>query len=372
MQYFSSTYAQAREKFLSAAQSADAELVAFENPVRGAEGERLFTDVALLGAASAPSVLVLCSGTHGVEGFCGSGIQTGLLRDGITDHLPDDIRIVMIHALNPYGFSHVRRVNEDNVDLNRNFIDHNGAHPQNRAYDALYEAINPRADSRLRRELAFLRLFLERAIKGKRTLKVAITEGQYTHPTGLFFGGTSETWSNRTLRTISDRFLAAAKRVAFVDIHTGLGPFGHGELICRFPPESAAYKRMAAWWAERVIPADDSKSASNSLTGTTTISVSAMLPESEVTSVTLEFGTVGPISVLRAMQAENWLYHHGGVSEAKANLIKSRMHQVYYPDTDEWKRRVWEQGQLITGRAIEGLANEGSQAQSMQMAGDSS
>ena len=107
IQYFSSSYVQARDKFLGAAQSANAELVAFENPAKGVEGECLFTDVALLGSASAPSVLVLCSGTHGVEGFCGSGIQTGLLRDGIADQLPADVRIVMIHALTR-NWSHMR------------------------------------------------------------------------------------------------------------------------------------------------------------------------------------------------------------------------------------------------------------------------
>lgn len=362
LQYFSSTYALARKKFLSAAQSADAELITFENPVKGVEGEGLFTDVALLGDASAPSILVLCSGTHGVEGYCGSAIQTGLLRDGIADQLPADVRIVMIHALNPYGFSHLRRFNEDNVDLNRNFIDHQGAHPQNPAYDALYGSINPRADSRLQRDIAFLRLLLERLIKGKKTLKVAIAEGQYTHPTGLFYGGTFETWSNSTLRTIAERHLTGAQRVAFVDIHTGLGPFGHAELICRFPPESKPYQRMASWWGARVTPAQVSKAASASLTGTTTIAVAKMLLETEVTAVTLEFGTVGPIKVLRAMQAENWLHHHGGVSGGNASLIKPRMKQVYYPETDEWKRRVWEQGQLVAGQAIAGLANEGSQA----------
>ena len=252
---FSSTYAQAREKYLAAARAAGAELVTFENPVNGADGEDLFTDVALLGPQSARSVLTICSGTHGVEGYCGSAVQTGLLRDGIADRLPADVRVVMIHALNPYGFSHLRRFNEDNVDLNRNFIDHRQPHPENPAYDALYGTINPRADSRLQREMAFLRLLLQRVLKGKRTLKVAIAQGQSSHPTGLFFGGTRETWSNRTLRTIADRYLKGAERVAFIDIHTGLGPFGNGVLVCRFAPDSATYRRMAAWWGDRVIAA---------------------------------------------------------------------------------------------------------------------
>ena len=300
---FSSTYLQARENFLAAAEAAGAELDSFMKPVKGAEGEDLFTDVALLGPESARTVLTICSGTHGVEGFCGSAIQTGLLRDGIAGRLPADVRVVMIHALNPYGFSHFRRFNEDNVDLNRNFIDHRQPHAKNPAYDALYGAINPRADSRLQRDVAFLRLLLQRTLKGKRKLKVAITQGQHTHPAGLFFGGTCETWSNQTLRRICERYLKGVERVVFVDIHTGLGRFGNGELICRFAPESATYRRMAAWWGDRVIPAEVSSVATARLTGTVALGVLRMLAIVEVSPVALEFGTVGPIKVLRALQA---------------------------------------------------------------------
>ena len=63
------------------------------------------------------------SGTHGVEGYCGSGIQIGFLKEGLFAELPDDMSVVLLHAMNPYGFSNDRRVNEDNVDLNRNFLD---------------------------------------------------------------------------------------------------------------------------------------------------------------------------------------------------------------------------------------------------------
>ena len=33
------------------------------------------------------------------------------------------LRVVLLHAINPWGFSWARRVTEDNVDLNRNFRD---------------------------------------------------------------------------------------------------------------------------------------------------------------------------------------------------------------------------------------------------------
>ena len=34
-------------------------------------------------------------------------------------------------------------------------------------------------------------------------LQGAISGGQYTHPDGIFFGGNTPTWSNRTMRAIA-------------------------------------------------------------------------------------------------------------------------------------------------------------------------
>jgi len=80
-------------------------------------------------------MLVLISGTHGIEGFAGSACQAGILHAGI--ELPPDTGLLLVHAINPYGFAWGRRVNEDNVDLNRNFVSHGGSYPANPIYDEL-------------------------------------------------------------------------------------------------------------------------------------------------------------------------------------------------------------------------------------------
>ena len=78
--HFSQTYAEARDKFLAAARMRGAKLMQHVHPsARGAAGEKLSMDFALLGSADAPSLLLLISGTHGVEGFCGSGCQVALM-----------------------------------------------------------------------------------------------------------------------------------------------------------------------------------------------------------------------------------------------------------------------------------------------------
>src|SRR3546814_17941537 len=65
------------------------------------------------------------SAMHGEEGYCGSGCQVALLDDQtlLDKAQAGGIGILLIHAVNAYGFSWGHRTNEDNIDLNRNFCD---------------------------------------------------------------------------------------------------------------------------------------------------------------------------------------------------------------------------------------------------------
>jgi hypothetical protein len=143
---FPASYAQARERFVAAARARGARVDAFDNPVGpGLDGEPLATDVATLGPDDAREVLMVTSGTHGVEGLCGSGIEHALLHSGpeLDDALAAGARVVLVHAINPHGFSWCRRVTEDNVDLNRNvrrFPVPDGPDPD---YDEVHDLLLP-------------------------------------------------------------------------------------------------------------------------------------------------------------------------------------------------------------------------------------
>src|SRR5262249_9055808 len=119
--YFSDTYSAARDKFHVAVAKAGGQPAAVAHPGPGLAGAALSTDAAWFGPRNAERVLLLVSATHGVEGFCGSGCQIGWLETGGPQRLPKDMGALVIHAINPHGFSWLRRVTEDNVDLNRNF-----------------------------------------------------------------------------------------------------------------------------------------------------------------------------------------------------------------------------------------------------------
>lgn len=356
---FSAGYPEARTKFLDACRTAGASLERYAHPLSGPDGCDLSTDVASFGPPDAAAVFGLCSGTHGVEGFAGSAIQTGLLRSGLPSRLPSGIRLVVIHAINPYGFAHLRRVNEDNVDPNRNFVDHGAPYPVNSDYDALSDVFAPsRIDfqSRLRK---LMQVSAFRITRGKRALQVAVSAGQYAHPQGLFFGGSAPIWSNLIFREIAGRYLAAADRVAFIDLHTGLGRHGHGEMIVGDPVDSDTFRRALRWWGTRVRTVKDGGSVSVDLPGSIKSALSEMLPHTELTCGSLEFGTVAPMRVFRALQTENWLHHHGGADHPQAEAIKTRLLRAFYPDTEEWRVQVWSQAVEVIDKALLGLSRPG-------------
>ena len=117
----------------------------FAHPMKGPDGGALATDVAWIGPRSARKRLLLTSSTHGIEGYCGSGCQISWLenRHYYRDARPDTA-VILVHAINPHGFAYGRRVTEDNVDLNRNFVDFSQPLPENKDYEALQEHANPK------------------------------------------------------------------------------------------------------------------------------------------------------------------------------------------------------------------------------------
>lgn len=363
--YFSSDYGQARRKFLDAAEAAKAVIESLENPAMGPDGERLFTDVALIGKKECGTMIVLVSGTHGVEGFYGSAAQTGLLREGIGSVLPPDTSILMIHALNPFGFAHVRRFNEDNIDVNRNFLDHSKPHPKNPEYEKMSKFFAPTSMNFLSRAFLLPRLLWYKATGQTETIQQAFSSGQYSYPQGLFYGGTFETWSNLTIRSIVDRYLTDVHRVIVIDFHTGLGSYGDYELLLQHPEESPTYRRAAAiWGSEKVRTTHDTESDPGGqtdpddfffaeLSGPMKFIFPGLLPNAEVTAITIEQGVSTSTKVFLALREENWLHHYGDSSTNNGERIKAKLLQTFYPDDDEWREMVWLAAKRVVFQALE-------------------
>jgi hypothetical protein len=355
--YFSADYRAARANFLDAARAAGARVATFDNPALAPDGQPLHADVALLGDPAAERLLLVNSATHGGEGFCGSGCIVGWLRSGRPRLMPANLRAVLVHAINPYGFAWLRRVTEDNVDLNRNFVDHAaGAWPANPEYGPLHGAILPERWDDAGRKAMETTLLAYIAEHGAFALQTVLSRGQYGHADGIFYGGREPTWSNRTFRTIVERFCRQAARIAFLDFHTGLGPYGNAEMIARFTPGSAEEKRLRAWYGEGLTSPEAGDSTSPPLTGLIADGLIAGCPGADVVSVTVEYGTRPIRRILSALLADNWLHVRGDVDSPIGRAIKAEMRACFYPDENDWKELVWLRARQILDRAVAGLA----------------
>src|SRR5689334_549781 len=122
---FSETYSVARDRFLDASRAHGAFVRSFEHPLPGPNGETLYCDVADVGPSQASAVHLLIAGTHGVEGFLGSAVLIDLLSQGPAPN----VRMLLVHGINPWGFANLCRFTENNVDLNRNFVDFSASLP---------------------------------------------------------------------------------------------------------------------------------------------------------------------------------------------------------------------------------------------------
>ncbi len=353
-EHFPSDYRAARHAFIEASDGLDV-TTRVHPDATGPDGKPLFMDVAEIGARKAKTALLLMSGTHGAEGYFGSGVETGLLREGALVP-PKGSKIVVLHAVNPYGFAWDRRVNEDNADINRNFVDHANP-PRNEAYTSLAEWISPKDVSReaLREANTHLRAFSDK--HGAFALQTAISAGQYTHPDGVYFGGNKESWSSKMLRDVIKEHLASVKKLIVIDFHTGLGEPGAAEMITEDVPGSAAYKRQKAIWGGRVKSSEAGESLSAPLTGTIDKAFAQWMPKVEMTFAALECGTRSMRDVFHALRRDNWLHQiAGNTGNADAEAIRRDTRDAFYVDTPEWKRQVWDHGADVVQSALKAMA----------------
>jgi Protein of unknown function (DUF2817) len=366
---FSSSYAQARVKFLEAAAAAGVNTQSHLHPLKGVDGEDLAMDVARDGPADTENLLIISSACHGVEGYCGSGVQTSALHDAewLEKARASGVAVLYIHALNPYGFSHIRRTTHENVDLNRNFQDFSKPLPDNAAYRALQHLILPDEWPPNSDNQAAIAAFI--AANGEAAFQSAITQGQHEFADGLFYGGASPTWSNTTLRSVLREHAGQAKRIAWIDLHTGLGASGHGERIWAGKDDAAAIARARSWWGGKNDEVDgnaatpitsiyDGSSTSAFLTGLMWHAIGHEAPQAEYTGIAMEYGTVPVLDVINALRAEHWLNNHPNTPPAQAKSIKAQMLAAFYTDTDLWKGQIISQARQSMFQAIDGLQDQ--------------
>jgi len=356
--HFAADYTEARAKFLAAASARSLDVETHVHAEAwGPQGESLAIDVVVLGHRDASGALLITSGTHGVEGFCGSGCQVGLLADDafVASIERRGLAVVLLHALNPYGFAHLARTTEENVDLNRNFRDF-GKPFRNDAYlevhDFIVPATWPPAPENEMRMGQYV------AKHGAFALQQAVSGGQSDRPDGLFFGGTRASWSQQVLRDVMRRHGAPRRKLAWIDLHTGLGPAGHGEKIFAGPEDASMFARAKAFWGADVTSIWDGSSTSAKLDGMLFNAALDECPDTEYTGIALEYGTQSYMDVLMALRARQWLANHQDADAGKRAAILRQIRDAFYVDTPAWKAMVYGQARAAALQALSALSSD--------------
>lgn len=360
MDSFSHSYLEARNKFLQAAGLAGLEVQTCLHPMTGPEGESLATDVVVIGDHNASRVLFVTSGVHGVEGYYGSGVLVQWLRNQI--QAPEGIKIVLVHACNPYGFAWGRRFTEENVDLNRNFWDLSMA-DEPVEVNSSYEAIRQLVEYPACTPEAFVECQQQRqtylATNGVRTLKVALSGGQEHSPEGLFYIGKQPTWARQTYENLVRQHSQGCQHLFFMDLHTGLGPRGYADFLHQYEDESTEHNNLLTYIGERILGDERDEATAQGLEGTT-IACFNRIGATQGFSVlggAIECGTLPLAQVLEALVQEMALHRHGCDDDELTAAIKQNLKDAFYVDAEDWKQQVYDQTCEIRDGALQYLCN---------------
>ena len=174
---------------------------------------------------------------------------------------------------------------------------------------------------------------------GLAALQAAASGGQYSRPTGLFYGGIAEAWSNRSIRQILREYVASTvRRLIVLDIHSGLGDMGYGEPIY-IGPSDEGFARARTWFGcDTTRPGGG---ASAHVSGTLCEAICQMRGDGETTCVALEFGTRPIMEVLMALRADHWLHATPDRRTPLRESIQRQIRDAFYVQSSPWQTAVY-------------------------------
>ncbi|MEM8672469.1 MAG: DUF2817 domain-containing protein [Cyanobacteria bacterium P01_G01_bin.67] len=353
---YSQNYAAARRRFRDLSLAANARLEQYPINIEGREHNSLTIDVAIIGCPDPSWSLVLSSGTHGIEGFFGSAIQCAWLEQvAASVFTPENGNIVLIHGVNPYGFDALRRTNEHNVDLNRNFLmsneDYHGA-PD--GYETLNEFLNPSSPPSSF-EPFLLKTLWKLWRMGLPALKNSIAGGQYEFPRGLFFGGHGLEQSTFIIQNGIERWIVGVRDIIHIDFHSGLGQYGKYKLLLVESNNSSEIEWYRdTFGAEYVEPLANAEGTAYDASGIMGDWIVRRLRERNYRFMGAEFGTYSIICVFRALRAENRAHFFCSSSETKYKRAKEELLECFCPTSNRWREIVLERGLGLIEQAIGG------------------
>ena len=351
---FPDNYAIARQRWLE--QTIKLSCPTQHRPYRcggtGPEGGELFTDALWIGSENASRVLVLIGGTHGIEGFAGTAVQIdqlGLIAEGHVV-IPDNTAMLMIHALTPWGYAWQRRCDADGVDLNRNAIDFSRPLPENKDYDRLKDAFY--LENAAQRKIALAEFEQQH---GRIALEKAVSAGQYSDPSGPFYGGKAPAHGWLVSEDLIREYTLQERDLAVIDLHTGLGSYGYGEIICDHQPNSVGTRTAGHWYGDSVALPLLGTSSSVPKTGLLDYAWHAIMNKRSC-YITLEFGTFSTDQLFEILLRDHQLWAQPDNQQARLEHSKV-MRRHFCPRDQAWQEMLLFRARQVIAQGLQGVSS---------------
>ena len=350
---FIDDYAGARQAFLAEGEALAARFERVERfaiPVASAQLPDLFVDGLYVPAQQNPKrLLIISSGVHGVEGPAGSAVTRLFMQEFMTEAALANTGVLLLHAMNPYGFARERRFDERNVDLNRNAAQSSALYQtDNAGYPLVDGLINPTTPADL--GAVGHRLYLLRAVAmiarhGMGPLRQAVLQGQYAFPKGIYYGGNALAPQFEALAPRLKQIINAYPLSMSVDLHTGYGARGQLHVFLN-PPEDARVKQgLEAVFAGHAIDWGSGKDF-YTITGDVTSWMGSLRDGGLHLPAGFEYGTLdsqttlGAIKSLHITVLENQGAQWGYASPRDEAQIKHDYSEMFNPSSPAWRSKV--------------------------------
>ena len=299
------------------------------------------------------NLIVLTTGVHGMEGYIGATMLDVFFQEIYPTLDPSDTGVLVVANVNPYGMKYYRRYNENNVDLNRNFIlDWNTFDlASNKEYPKVDTFLGPtgKIGNGLWHEVGFYLSLGKTAITdGADTISDALLTGQYQYPQGVYYGGTGDEASTVYLKDVFSRCLDSDyENIVHIDLHSGYGP-RYNMVIFNSVYETMNEAESQEAFGYDYIIAYDSPSF-YATTGDTTDFFYRLAEQkqaqADLFSTCFEFGTIGDaffdtILSLKYTIDENRNHWYPTDNATTAEIIRQNYLELYYPTETVWREKA--------------------------------
>jgi hypothetical protein len=319
----------------------------FSVPIESQTDNDLTIDFCYIPASDTTKKLVLInSGTHGIEGYVGSAVQQMLMNEFFDKEMLSEVGLLMVHGMNAWGFKNERRFTENNVDLNRNYgIDESLYQTKNDGFVALYDMLTPKGElnmNSLENRFFLITAIRQIAQKGMPALLQAFAQGQYQFQEGIYFGGFKAEQQMAILSKVIEEKAAPYQIILNLDLHTGFGERGELHLFPNPVDDPVLKQKMETVFKGYPINWGDSDNF-YTVSGQFVEYIGDLLSEKTSIPMLMEFGTlntsttIGSVKSAHISISENQGDHYGYKTEKDSIKVKAGYYEMFYPPSEKWR-----------------------------------